>query len=52
MASLSTLVAPVKEMHQRARQQQQIRQRTEDVRPVLGDQEEPCDAEKRKQHEP
>jgi hypothetical protein len=41
----------MEEVHQRACQQQEVRQGAEDVRGVLGDQEESCDAEKQQQHE-
>jgi hypothetical protein len=50
MAAVS-LVATMKEVDQRAGQQEQIRQRTEDVGRVLGHQEEPGDAEKGEQHD-
>ncbi len=45
-----TAVSPVQEVHQWASEQEQVRKHTENVRPVLGNQEETADREKTDQY--
>jgi hypothetical protein len=48
---MSVLVPPVEEVHERACEQEQVRQDAEDMRRVLGNQKEPPDPEKHEEHE-
>jgi hypothetical protein len=49
---VSLFVTAVQEVHEGARQQEQVWQETEDVGGVLGDDEKPHDREKRQESNP
>lgn len=50
-AAMSTVTSMHEEVHERARQQKQIRKNAEQVRPVFCEKEEPNDREERDQHQ-
>jgi hypothetical protein len=52
MPTVALFVTAVQEVHEGAGQQEQIRQDTEDVSGVLGDEEEPYDCEKHQESKP